>query len=360
MLPKSRPINASAQETSHSARGVKASRAWLLVLLLVPGLTAGQGPASTSAPDEIVVIGRQPGPPMWRVLDGDRVLWIFPRLTPVPKGMVWESDKVAGVIAQAQEVLERPNIGADLSARLYLNPVNLFRGMRLAKKLSRDPAGRTLEQQLPPELYSRFRAIEARYFPKDPERLEEQRPAVAAVRMVGIVQPKEGLVGDDDIQKTIARLIRGNRGIQRTVIEVKIDLEGGFGDLARRAEELTASLDPALELECFESQLSRMENDIDKMRRRADSWARGYIDDFRGVALPGGEDDSCRALVALSSERNVVVEARAKLESLWLTNAVRALSTHRTTFAILPIADLLRSDGPIAQLKARGYEVREP
>jgi len=56
----------------------------------------------------------------------------------------------------------------------------------------------------------------------------------------------------------------------------------------------------------------------------------------------------------------VLVEARAKLESLWLTNAVRALGTHRTTFAILPIADLLRSDGPIAQLKARATKSASP
>jgi hypothetical protein len=340
--------------------GVKAARAWLLVFLLPPGLVEGQGAASTDAPDEIIVTGRQPGPPMWRVLDGDRVLWIFPQLAPVPKGMVWESDKVAAVIAQAQEVLELPNIGADISPRLYLNPVNLFRGMRLAKKLSRDPAGRTLEQQLPPALYSRFRAIETKYLPNDSSRFEELRPALAAGRMVGIVQSKEGLGGDDDIRKTLARLIRRNRDVVRTSIDVKIDLEGGFSDLAKRAEALTASLNPALELECFEGQLSRMENDIEKMRRRANSWARGYVDEFRSVSLPGSEDDSCRALVLSSSERSVVVEARAKLESLWLTNAVRALRAHRTTFAILPIADLLRSDGPIAQLKASGYEVREP
>jgi len=308
----------------------------------------------------MIVTGRQPGPPMWRVLDGDRVLWIFPQLAPVPKDMVWESDKVAAVIAQAEEVLELPNIGADVSPRLYLNPVNLFRGMRLAKKLRRDPAGRTLKQQLPPELYSRFRAVEAKYFPNDSERIEELRPALAAGRMVGIVQSKEGLGPDDDIRKTLARLVRRNRDIVHTAIEVKIDLEGGFGDLAKRAETLTASLDPALELACFEGQLRRMENDIDTMRRRANSWARGYVNEFRGVSLPGGEDDSCRALVLSSSERSVLVETRAKLENLWLGNAMRALHDRRTTFAILPIGDLLSSDGPIAELKARGYEVRAP
>ena len=255
---------------------MKTARQWLLVLLLSPAIAVGQGATNANAPDEIIVTGRQPGPPMWRVLEGDHVLWIFPQLAPVPKGMLWESDKVAAVIAQAQEVLELPNIGADISPRLYLNPLNLFRGMRLAKKLSRDPAGRTLQQQLPPELYTRFRALEAKYFPKDPEKLEEQRPGVAGVRMVGLVQAKEGLGNDDDIRKTLARLIRRNGAAKRTVIEVKIDLEGGFGDLARRAEQLTASLDPALELECFQSQLSRMENDIDKIRRRKDAFERDY------------------------------------------------------------------------------------
>jgi hypothetical protein len=330
------------------------------VWLSLCGTAAAQEAAPAEAPDEIVVTGRQPGPPLWRVADGDHVLWIFPQLSPVPKDMVWQSDRVAAVIAQAQEALGLPNFGADVSPRLYLNPVNLIRGMRLAKRLSRDTAGRTLEEVLPPDVYSRFVALEAKYFPNDAERFEELRPAFAAGRMVGKVESEEGLVGDEGIMKTIDRMIRRNRGIARTEIEVKVNLEGGFGTLAKRAEELTASLDPALERQCFESQLRRMENDIDAMRRRANAWARGYVDEFRGVPLPGGDDDSCLALIVASSERNTIVESRAKLESLWLENAERALRANRTTFAILPIAELLRSEGPIAKLRAQGYEVREP
>ena len=290
--------------------------------------------------------------------DGDHTLYVFPQLAPVPKGMVWESDQVAAAIAQAEEVLELPNLGADIPARLYLNPINLFRGMRLAKQLRRDPAGRSLKESLPPELYARFRAIEARYFPQDAERMEELRPAVAAGRMVRAVEAKEGLADDEEIRKTIARLVRRNRNAVRTPIEVKVELEGGFGDLAKRAEALTASLDPALERQCFESQLRRMENDIDAMRRRASSWARGYVDEFRGVSLPGGEDDSCRALVLSSSERGVVADARARLQSLWLTNAVRALRAHRTTFAILPIADLLRAAGAARAAESQADSLR--
>jgi TraB family protein len=339
---------------------MKAVNLLLPLLLLPPGLAAGQTNASTATAEEIIVTGRQPGPPMWRVSNGENVLWIFPQLAPVPKDMIWESNKAATVIAEAQEVLELPNISPNASPLLYMNPVNLFRGMRLAKRLSRDADGRTLEETLPRELYARFQALQARYFPNEAEEFVELRPLVAGARMIGTIQRKEGLGEDHAIMKAIQQLIRRNRDIERTRIEVEVNLEGSFGDLAQRAEELTASLDPAVELECFESQLRRMEEDIDEMRSRANSWARGYIDEFRGIPLPGGEDDSCMALIVGSSEQDLIVESTLQLQNLWLENADRVLQTNRTTFAILPITELLKNEGPIAKLKAKGYQVREP
>ncbi|HEX5048458.1 MAG TPA: TraB/GumN family protein [Gammaproteobacteria bacterium] len=339
---------------------MKAAVSLLLSLSwLLPQLAAAQAPVSPDAPDEIVVTGRQPGPPLWRVVNGDHVLWIFPQLAPVPKDMVWDSDKVAAVIAQSQEALDMPDIGADISPRLYLNPINLFRGARLAKRLSSDASGRTLAQTLPPDVHARFQALGAKYFPKDAGELEALRPAFAAGRMVGIVESKEGLGGDAGIMKTIDKLIRRSDA-KRTEIKVDVDLKGGFGDLAERAEAMLASLDPALELQCFENQLARMENDIDEMRQRANTWARGYIDQFRGVVLTGSDEDTCLALIVASSERDTIEATRAKLENLWLDNAERALRANRGTFAILPIAELLRPDGPIAKLRAKNYDVREP
>jgi hypothetical protein len=214
---------------------------------------------------------------------------------------------------------------------------------------------------LPPELYARFLALQTKYFRDDADDLEELRPYFAGERMVEIIQTKEGLGGDQQIMKTIERLIRRNRDIERTAIEVKVEIEGGFGDLAQRAEDLTASLDPSVELECFESQLRRMEEDTDDMRVRANAWAQGYIDQFRGILLLGADEaDSCLVLFFQSSERDLIVDSTVQLRTLWLENAERVLQTNQTTFAILPIADLLRNEGPIATLRAKGYEVREP
>lgn len=44
--------------------------------------------------------------------------------------------------------------------------------------------------------------------------------------------------------------------------------------------------------------------------------------------------------------------------ALWHDNTDRALSDDATTFAILPLEALLDRDGPLLQLRQRGYEVR--
>ena len=115
-----------------------------LVFAILPALQAGSWaaePAPRAQPEEIVVVGRQPGPPLWRVSNGDRVLWIFPYLSTVPKDMIWESERVDRVIAESQEYIGRPRIEADTSPLLLVNPVNWVRGYRLVKRLSRNPDG---------------------------------------------------------------------------------------------------------------------------------------------------------------------------------------------------------------------------
>ena len=113
---------------------------FLLLFFMASSQTAEVGETL----EEIVVVGRQPGPPMWRVSKGDHVLWIFPHLSPVPKDMIWETDKVAVVIAKSQEAIGLPRVYWTASPLLLLNPVNIFRGLRLAKRLSRNPDGATL------------------------------------------------------------------------------------------------------------------------------------------------------------------------------------------------------------------------
>lgn len=60
-------------------------------------ISSGMAAEVGDAPEEIIVTGRQPGPPLWKVSSGDRVLWIFPYLDWIPKDMIWEDDRAARV-----------------------------------------------------------------------------------------------------------------------------------------------------------------------------------------------------------------------------------------------------------------------
>jgi hypothetical protein len=57
---------------------------------------------------EVVVVGRLPGPPLWKISKGEHVLWILPLIDAYPKKMEWESARVEALIAQSQEYIERP------------------------------------------------------------------------------------------------------------------------------------------------------------------------------------------------------------------------------------------------------------
>ena len=327
------------------------------VSLLLP---AGLAVSQDAEPVEVVVVtGRQPGPPLWRVVNGDKVLYIFPMLSPVPEGMEWDSARVERVLAGSQEVLLAPDVEADFSTRILFNPINIFRGMRLVNRLTANPDDATLDAVLPPELYARYRALKLKYFPRDDEP-EEMRPVFAGAMLSERILHEEGLDTGDGIEKELARLIRRTDDIIETEIQVTADLTGSFKEVAARAEAFVASLSPEQERECFTQEIGRIETDLEDMKSRANAWAQGRIDQFRGIPLPGDVNDACEAMLFESSEFETLDQLVTELDRLWLEAAERALATNSSTFAVLDIVELLGEDGLLAELKARGYEVQEP
>lgn len=334
----------------------------LVLLFILPMLAPAalaQVAAEDDKPYEVVVVGRQPGPPLWKVSNGDNVLWIFPYLTPVPKNLDWETDKVAKAIAASQEVLERPELNARASPLLLLNPINIVRGVRLMRRVTRNPDDATLDQVVPADLYARYVALKSQYFPKEKD-FERMRPFMVAGAMERRIHDEENLESGDAVEKTLKRQLRKNRKLNYTPIQVEIRLEGGFGELADRAETLIDSLDHEDELKCFAQTLREMEKDIEERKYRADLWSRGYIDEFRMIPLAGTEEDLCFMLLVGGSEKDNIAAARTELDTLWLTEAERALNENPGTFATLAIQDLIRADGPLARLKEKGYTVVEP
>lgn len=334
--------------------------ALLGVALLLPCI--GEAAEKIEAPEEIIVTGRLPGPPLWKVSNGDKVLWIFPTLDWIPKDMLWENERVARVIAESQEVLGAPQWSLMPSKLVRINPINIARNKRLNGRLGRNPDGGTLEENLPPELYARFAVLQARYFPESDYPLE-LRPARAGRWMMNVIRRQEGLVDGEDIRKAIRRLVGRNRNIKNTEILVSSVIDS-YGEYEGRVEAGYASFPPEQEQACFEQQVRHMEEDLDELKSRANSWAQGYIDEFRDVPLSLDATNAVECgdlwIGDASPERETVVGMRTQAFQMWLDAAESALATNASTFAILPINELLAEDGLLSELKAKGYEVREP
>ena len=310
-------------------------------------------------PVEIVVTGKQPGPPLWRVKNGDNTLYIFAWLSPIPKDIFWESERVEKVISEAQEYIMQPEVDVSVSPLVMFNPINIFRGVSLGKRVMRNEDDKSLREVLPPELYARFSALKGQYFPRN-TKIENMRPLVAGGQMVSTIQKEAGLVPAADVGKRIKRLVKRNRDIRTTEIKVDMKLEGGFRDIANRVETLMDSIPWELELSCFERQVTRMEEDIVEMQYRAATWAQGYIQEFKYIPLTGDDDDDCTNMLMVSSEQDTVEDTRGNISGMWLDAAENALQTNTTTFAVLDFSQLLLENGLLAQLAARGYEVIEP
>ena len=115
------------------------------------------------------------------------------------------------------------------------------------------------------------------------------------------------------------------------------------------------------DLDCFSKTLDRLDTDLQTMRERANAWATGDIEMLR--ALPFTDQNQVCADAILNAgvmrERGLD-DMRERFEEVWLAAAETALEKNASTFALLPMRQLLAPDGYIARLRERGYDIEEP
>jgi hypothetical protein len=301
-------------------------------------------PAADGAPttiEEITVIGRYPGPPLWRVSSGDHVLWIFGDLTPVPKGLTWDPRNAQRIVDRADAVIGPMRIRAPT-----YNPIKIFRTLRAARRLSRNPDGSTLADVLPPDLYARYDALRRRHMPDD-KRNEQLRPALAVLRLHGAALDDVELTLDTGVMKAIERLMK-----RSDAEEAQAKVETEAATVLEELEKVTREA----ELNCFATVLTTLETDLDGMKERAQAWAIGDVDALRRFDYPDAQGDCLQMLFSSSGLKDLGDELFAK----WLSEAEHALATHDTTFSVLPMRELVAADGLLAQLAARGFVVTAP
>jgi hypothetical protein len=114
---------------------------------------------------------------------------------------------------------------------------------------------------------------------------------------------------------------------------------------------------------CLERAIEMIEDGGSGLRRLANAWASGDIEELRRlIPLHAALHESHKAgkcAVALYGEQQVNA-AIARQTDAFLAAAARALRDNRSTMAVVPMAEIFAPDGYAARLRAMGYEVVEP
>lgn len=325
----------------------------LAASMLLVGSRAAPAAEESAAPartlDTVVVSGAQPGPGLWKVTKDDHTLWILGTLRPLPKGMTWESREVVGKIAQSQLVLMPP------AAQIRVRGGNL-RAILLVPSLLRarnNPQKRKLVEVVPADLYARWLALKRVYLPRN-ESVEKRRPIIAAWTLYEKAVERSGMSFRDVATRVVEQAAKRSK-VPIAAPRVAVVIEEPRDALR---EFSTSPLD---DLECFRRTLARLESDVEAMKDRGNAWATGDIATLR--ALPYTDQNrACldAVLEAGVAGRHGLAGIERRVDAKWLEAAEAALANHRVTFAVLPIGEILKADGYIETLRARGYAVEPP
>jgi uncharacterized protein YbaP (TraB family) len=307
-------------------------------------------PGTAQAPatlDEVLVTGERPGPGMWRVSKSGHDLWILGTLEPLPKKMTWRSAAVEARIAASQAVLSPPQVTTN---------IGFFRGMTLLPSLFRarkSPDGRTLEEVVPHDLYIRWLALRVKYLGNG-NGDEQMRPVVAALDLYQHALDRSGLTSDEMVWDAVAQTARKHH-VPIVPVTAKVSLDDpkasirDLGQIPRDAE-----------VACLGKTVERLETDLQPMRQRANLWSLGDVAGLRALTYPDERIACLDAFFSVPTLRDQLQRVKLQLDEGWLRAADAALDKNESSVAVLPIMELLKSEGYLAKLRAKGYAVQEP
>ncbi len=96
------------------------------------------------------------------------------------------------------------------------------------------------------------------------------------------------------------------------------------------------------------------------MRHRANLWSIGDVEGLQAQTYPDDRLACYKPLLSVPKWHDQLDQAYAQLSVDWLAAVDKALSGNKSSFAVLPISQLLKSDGWLVKLRAKGYSVQAP
>lgn len=306
----------------------------ILVLLAGTGF-AGRTDAQTPEPqvaelDEVVVLARRSGAPMWTVTHGDTTLILVGAITSIPRDLAWRPDDLEAAAARSDLILFPQEGRASVT--------DLFRVIWRARTIGLMPRGQTTADYLTPEYQARLEAIMAG------DRNQDWRTRSLLFVGFDLMQDKAGYMRGRTADDAMAVIRRAARRAHVTVRPVGIV----------RGDELIDSLITAPQtahVPCAEAAIAAAEQGPDAARERAEDWRARRVADV--VASPID-----RALNECWPWGDP--EIAPQLRQQWAAAIETAMISPGVTMGVAPIRLLADEGGVLDGLVARGFDVVGP
>jgi TraB/PrgY/gumN family len=113
--------------------------------------------------------------------------------------------------------------------------------------------------------------------------------------------------------------------------------------------------------DCFRRTLDRIESDLGTMVGRANAWAEGDVEALRSLPFQS-QFAACSAVFTGNAvaRKQGMDDIQVRLENAWMAAAEKSLGENASTFAVLPVGQLIQAGGFLDKLAAKGYVIEEP
>jgi hypothetical protein len=235
--------------------------------------------------------------------------------------------------------------------------VGWVRGLTLlpfAMGIKNNPDGAALRDVLPADVHARWLLLKKKYIGDD-EGIERERPMFAAQTLSQKVMRHAGLSSGGEVRRALEEMARKNN-IKMTSTQVRLAMD----DPVRAIRDFKKS--PLDDVACFAKTLEWLESDVDAMRIRANAWAKGDLEAIQKLSYAErkGACDAAWLNSAVFQARPGLQAAPERTRAAWLAAAEKSLATNASTFATLPLNEILAPNGYVAALAAKGYVVQAP
>jgi uncharacterized protein YbaP (TraB family) len=281
--------------------------------------------------EELEVVAKLPGPALWRARGEGAEVIILGGVTPLPHSLVWDTSRVEQALDGARQLLipPRPKVGVFDGLGLLLGGTGRFKDKE------------TLEAELGEPLRARFAAARTAAR-KEPSRYEKWKPQVAGFLLVNDFRDAAGLSSAKPAS-TLTKLAKAKGVPVRSVGDFRLV------PLAKEA----AKLDKAASVACLQDAVSQVEIEARDAQALAAAWAEG---DLRGVRAHYGPP-ALERCVQQAASVNALIENRTEQG---VQAILGALSQGGKTVAVVDLNYLLRPNGVLDRLKARGVAIDVP